>query len=163
MTSIYRGYNKLHLNPVKYEEDESLIPEFKELLLNTCTFVDNWDSDAITPNTYRLYGKKLPARQECAKYVEQVKHQLHNNQYQEIMSEDIQNPQLSHQEWSTATELTRNSLDHQCKEPRNLLFFVGAVYQFTYNRDGDFSQSQLGFLLDLPSSDEIVTMWPSSS
>ena len=109
------------LNPVKYEEDESLIPEFKELLLNTCTFVDNWDSDAISPNTYRLYGKKLPARQECAKYVEQVKHQLHTHQYQEIMSEDIQNPQLSHQEWSTATELTRNSLDHQCKEPRNLL------------------------------------------
>ena len=29
------------LNPMKYEEDESLIPEFKDLLLKTCTFVDN--------------------------------------------------------------------------------------------------------------------------
>ena len=82
------------LNPMKYEEYESLIPEFKELLLKTCTFVDNWYSNAISPNTYRLNGKKFPSRQASELYVEKVKHQLHTHQYQEIMSEDIQNPQL---------------------------------------------------------------------
>ena len=48
-----------HLNPVMYEEDSSLIPEFKELLLKTCTFVDNWDANVISPSTYRLYGKHI--------------------------------------------------------------------------------------------------------
>ena len=33
--------------------------------------------------------------------------------------------------------------------------FVGAVYQFTYNTDGNFTQSQLGLLLDLPSRSDI--------
>ena len=33
--------------------------------------------------------------------------------------------------------------------------FVGAVYQFTYNEDGKFSQSQLGLLLELPSQFDI--------
>ena len=71
------------------------------------------------------------------------------------MSEDTETPQLSHQEWQHASETTKLSLDHKCKEPRNLLFFIGAVYRFTYNNDGNFTQSQLGLLLDLPSRSDI--------
>ena len=32
---------------------------------------------------------------------------------------------------------------------------MGAVYQFTYNCDGKFTQSQLGLLLDLPTKTDI--------
>ena len=73
----------------------------------------------------------------------------------ERVAEDIQNPQQSHQEWQVANELTTQSLDHKCKEPKTLLFFRGAIYQFTYNDDGNFSQSQLGLLLQLPSQDSV--------
>ena len=41
------------------------------------------------------------------------------------------------------------------KEPRSLLFFKGAVYQFTFNEDGKFTQSQLCMLIQLPSQDVI--------
>ena len=80
---------------------------------------------------------------------------LRYNQYRERTSDGIQLPHLSHQEWSTASETTRSVLDHKCREPRNLLFFVGAIYQFTYNSDGNFTHSQLGLLLDLPTCVEI--------
>ena len=43
------------MNPVIYEDNPTLIQEFKDLLFETCTFVDNWNDDSITPTKYRLY------------------------------------------------------------------------------------------------------------
>ena len=78
-------------------------------------------------------------------------YQLDVDKYRESNAVDKQITQQSHGEWNDANEITSNSLDQKCKEPWKLLFFVGAVYQFTYNEDGKFSQSQLGLLLELPS------------
>ena len=36
------------------------------------------------------------------------------------------------------------------------MFFKGALYQFTFNQDGNFSQSQLCLLLKVPSNDDIL-------
>ena len=143
------------MNPDMYDRNPDLISEFKDLLSSTCTFVDSWNDDIISPTTYRLYGKKYPARKASEQYIEQVRSQFDNNDVRERSAEDIQNPQQSHQEWQVANEITSNSLDHKCKEPRKLLFFVGAVYQFTYNNDGKFTQSQLGLLLDHPCQGDI--------
>ena len=139
------------MNPRKYDSNPELIQEFKTLLSTTCTFVDRWNDPVISPTTYRLYGKKQPAREASRRYIEQVRAQLSPVDIRERVAEDIQNPQQSHQEWQVANELTTQSLDHKCKEPKTLLFFRGAIYQFTYNDDGNFSQSQLGLLLQLPS------------
>ena len=149
--SLQRIQQIARMNPMEYDDNPELLLEFKHLLSSTCTFVDSWCNDIITPTTYRLYGKKYPARKASEEYVCQVKSQLSRRQFRERRSEDSQNPQQSHQEWQPENDTTSNSLDHKCKEPRCLLFFVGAVYQFTYNEDGVFTQSQLGFLLDLPS------------
>ena len=128
------------MHPQHYEDNPSLISEFKDILLSTCTFVDNWDDDSISPTTYRLYGKKYPARKACQEYIDQVRSQFSEADMRTCTANDMQTPQQSHQEWQTANDLTMSALDHKCKEPRNLLFFVGAVYQFTYNEDGKFSQ-----------------------
>ena len=147
---LQRIQNIARMHPQKYEESPDLISEFKNLLSSTCTFVDNWDNALILPTTYRLYGKKYPARKACQEYIDQVRSQFSECDIRERSSEDMQNPQQSHQEWQVANEGTSASLDHKCREPNNLLFFVGAVYQFTYNDVGKFAHSQLGLLLDLP-------------
>ena len=154
--SLQRIQQIARMNPNCYDENPDLITEFKNLLLHTCTFVDNWNDEIISPTTYRLYGKKFPARQASEQFIRQVRSQLNRNEVRQRAAVDVQNPQLSHQEWQDANELTSNSLDHKCKEPRNLLFFIGAVYQFTYNDDGNCTQSQLGLLLDLPSQMDIA-------
>jgi len=46
----------------KYEENNDLIIEFKNLLRSTCTFVQTWSSDKITPSTYRLFSKKVSSK-----------------------------------------------------------------------------------------------------
>ena len=40
----------------EYEENPELLDKFKNLLSETCTFVDSWSLPVITPSTYRLYG-----------------------------------------------------------------------------------------------------------
>ena len=57
----------------KYVSNPDLITEFKTLLSNTCTFVPSWTSPEITPSTYRLYGKKFPAKEATRQFVEAVR------------------------------------------------------------------------------------------
>ena len=120
--SLQRIQQIARMNPSMYEENPELITEFESLLSSTCTFVDSWSDPEITPTTFRLYGKKYPARESSRKYIEQVSSQLCESDIRKRIAEDIQNPQQSHQEWQVANELTTNVLDHKCKEPRTLLF-----------------------------------------
>ena len=50
---------------------------------------------------------------------------------------------------------TQIVLNQRLKEPDTLLLFRGAVYEFTYNREGKFSQGQMAILYDLPRQDLI--------
>ncbi len=87
------------MNPVMYEENSSLISEFKSFLSSTCTFLENGKDDIITPTTYRLYGKKYPARKASIEYIEQVQSHLSEDSMRISVSNDKQIPQFSHQEW----------------------------------------------------------------
>ena len=142
-------------HPQKYIDDPTLITEFKILLSTTCTFVSDWKDPLITPTAYRLYGKKFPAKQASKMYIDQVKAQFQNHEIIERVADDVKNPHQSHQEWHLASENTSNALDNRLKEPRSILFFKGAVYEFTYNEDKKFNQSQLGLLLNIPSQADI--------
>ena len=53
-----RLQNIARLHPRCYEGYPQLIEEFKGLILRVCTFINNWSSPLITPNTHRLYSKK---------------------------------------------------------------------------------------------------------
>ena len=50
---------------------------------------------------------------------------------------------------------TIEQLDNICKEPKELLFFKGGVYECTYNQRGKFSHTQLAILLDLPNTEDV--------
>ena len=46
------------MHPRKYKQNPELLTEFSDLVSKTFTFVPNWESNEITPTTYRLFGKK---------------------------------------------------------------------------------------------------------
>ena len=52
-------------------------------------------------------------------------------------------------------ELLRIQLDQKVKEPYLLLFFKGAIYEATFNTEGQFSNTQLVMLFELPRLDDI--------
>ena len=57
--------------------------------MRTCTFVESWNDELITPTTYRLYGKKYPARQASEQFINQVRSQLNHDEVRERASVDI--------------------------------------------------------------------------
>jgi hypothetical protein len=139
----------------KYTENPSLLDEFKDLLSATCTFVPNWSSTEITPSTYRLYSKKFPAKEATRQFVSAVTQSIEQMNLRKKNADDVQKSRYSHGEWGQATDDTKCILDQKLKEPRTLLFFRGAVYEFTYNNDEKYSQGQMALLFDLPSQDII--------
>ena len=52
--------------------------------------------------------------------------------------------------WIEASSHVTKLLNHNCKEPKELILFSGGAYQCTFNdKQKQFSSSQLAFLLDL--------------
>ena len=139
----------------KYRENETLLPRFKSLLSEYCTFVPTWHSPLITPDVHRIYGKKKPAKLASQEYIQQVKSHLSVNAYVVSKSVDVELTYNSHEEWQPATDATKASLDHQSKTQQEILFFKGAQFLFTYNNEGKFSQSQIGLLLEVPCQSDV--------
>ena len=133
------------------EDNPDLVEEFIRLVSNSFTFVDNWESMEITPSTYR----KFPAKEAARQFVERVRRSIIQNDLRERRAVDYEKSMMSHVEWTSATENTSNKLEEKLKEPSLLLFFRGAIFEFTYNQEGKFSQSQIALLFDLPSQDDI--------
>ena len=71
-------------------------------------------------------------------------------------AEDVEKNRYSHQDWLRASEMTSSKLEQKLKEPRKLLLFRGAIYDITFNKDGEFSQSQFALLYDLPSEEDLA-------
>ena len=98
----------------------------------------------------------MPAKEATDAYIHQVKNQLKENMVNERLSEDIQMAHGAQSGWTDASETTSNYLERKMKESRRIIFFVGTIYQFTYNDErSSFNQSQLGLLITLPNQSDL--------
>ena len=75
--------------------------------MNSFTHVGNWNNEIITPDVFRIFSKKLPAKESIQEYIQQVMYQLPNSEYIERDSCDSQNRVSSLSEWVQASEKTR--------------------------------------------------------
>ena len=105
--------------------------------------------------TYWLYSKKVPAKTASRQYAERVKRCIDRSNYITMSALNVEKSRYSHSEWYAASRISIDQIEVQCKEPTELLFFRGGHYEFTYNKEDCFSQSQLAILYDLPSFDDI--------
>jgi hypothetical protein len=54
------------------------------------TFIDNWNDEQITPSTYRLYGRRVPAKEAARQFIERVRRSFEPNQLlREKKAEDV--------------------------------------------------------------------------
>ena len=158
------NFQRIHkiakFNYMRYEQEPELIDEFVRLASEHLTFVDNWNDEIITPSTYRLYGRRVPAKEAARQFIERVRRSFEPNQLREKKAEDVQKHRRIRLEWMPASETTSSTLEQILKEPEVLLFFRGAVFECTYNVEGKFSQSQMALLFDLPSQEDLNTWRP---
>ena len=139
----------LRMHHSMYTED--LLNELGALLSSIPIFVDNWDSEVIGMDTYRLYGKKAPAIEATRNFINSIKNTMSNDDYREKRAVDLEKIRHSHRDWLTAQPTTSKILSKKVKEPENLLFFRFAIYEFTHNLEDKYSHCQMAILYDLPS------------
>ena len=143
------------MNYREFERNPELVNEFVTLCSNNLTFVDTWEDPRILPSTMRLYSKKIPAREASRQFVASVRRSVNNNEYIEQKAEDIEKLMYSHQDWTTASETTSTLLEQKVKEPKTILFFRGAIFEMTFNKEGHFSNTQTAILYDLPNREDL--------
>ena len=136
-------------------ENNDHVKEFINLVSNNCMFVENWEDDVIDKKTYRLYSKKVPAKAASKQYADRVRRCIPRDQFISRTAEDVEKSRFSHSEWYPASSTSVDQIELLCKEPTNILFFKGGHYEFTYNKEDFFSQSQLAIIYDIPTNNNV--------
>lgn len=154
-------------NDARMQNEPQLIEELLQIVSRECTFVTSWDDKRITRSTLRLFGRRDPVRNAIEKFYSDTEQQFAQQPggclLRVRMSEDLQVAVESHGSHQSATTQVSKLLDKDTREPRKLLFFKHAVYQFTFNDPGNsFSQSRLAILVDLPSQQQLDNWEPVS-
>ena len=144
----------------RIQMEPHLIDEVVQIISEECTFVRSFDDEQITRSTLRIFGRKDPVRVAVEKFYATIEEEYGRlvgaNLLRSRVSDDLQIAVESHGSHVPATTQVRKLLDKHTREPRRLLFFKHAVYQFTFNDPGnDFSQSRLAILVDLPSQNQL--------
>ena len=85
------------------------------------------------------------------------------------MARDKQRTRVANYEYGLATGKIIKALNKYLKVPSELVFFAGGIYECTINdSNGRYNQSQLAFMLDIPSQDAVnifdsITLWIAPS
>ena len=150
---IRKDYNEFESNP-------NLEQRFRDICSDIFTFVDCWNDERITSQTYRLFSKKHPGREALDMFQSRLIQNYINSplDLRKRVAIDLQKSKISH-DWRPADVETSRQLDKKCKENHTLLFEVGLVYSCTYN-DGPKSNTQKAILFDLPSQDVLNVFGP---
>ncbi|MDB4430362.1 GIY-YIG nuclease family protein [bacterium] len=141
-------------------EQIAIKEEFFELAGRVLTFVPNWSDPRISPNMMRVFSRVRPAQEALDDYRESIKQQLINDgtDHHLAISRDVQKAQQTNTDsYRQASEQSVKTLNKELKEPSELVLFAGGVYECTINDpSGRFCYSQLAFMLDLPSRDDVI-------
>ena len=146
------------MDPFDLEHDIETKNDFFNLTERILTFVPDWSDERINPNMMRVFSRRKPAQNALDKYWESIKRQLDNKsiEYRISKSRDTQRTRNSSGEYTEASENSIKALNKEVKEPTEIVFFSGGIYECTINDNRErYNQSQLAFMLDLPSQKTI--------
>ena len=147
------------MDPFLLRVSQDIKREFYELAGRILTFVSSWDDNQIGPNMMRVFSRRRPAQAALADYRESMKRTLTNDGIAYLVAESIDSQKMkgASSDFTIAGEQSINALNRELREPTELVLFEGGVYECTINdiRRG-FRQSQLAYLLDLPSAETVA-------
>ena len=139
------------------ELTEEIHKEFIDLIVGNCTFVSDWDDPRLRPDMLRMFPTHSARREAEARLMAAVRNR-YGTQLVERMSVDREASVEGN--WVEASAATSRLLTRFVKEPRELYFYPGAIYEITYNRPGHYAQSQLAVLMEMPTLSQVQSFEP---
>jgi len=141
----------------RLELTEDIHREFVQLITGSCTFVADWDDPRLRPHMLRMFATHNARREAEARLMAAVRRR-YGTQLVEITSTDREASVEGN--WVEASSATSSVLTKLVKEPRELYFYPGAIYEITYNRPGHHAQSQLAVLAEVPTLSQARSFEP---
>ena len=133
--------------------------EFKHLIETKCTFVDDWDDPLLTMDLLRMFAKNRARQDAERRLLAKMKAQYRGSI---LCARAVDSESSTEGNWVEATSATTRLLSQKIKEPERLYFYPRAVYEITFNRDDQFSQSQLAVLAEMPPPESVNELHPVS-
>ena len=118
--------------------------DFFELASRILTFILDWKDNRISPTMMRAFSRIRPAQNALNGYRENIKQSLETESivYTIAYSRDSQRTRSTNAEYSDASENSIKALNKELKEPSQIVFFAGGVYECTINDSrGQYNQS----------------------
>ena len=144
------------MSPSELTDNAALEEEFKRLASQCLTFVDDWSHAIITPEVQRMYARCKPAVDASNDYVCSCRAQFESDGTVNTMchSRDEQKRVGSQAEFVRAqSQVLIGTMNTKLREPPVLLFWAGALFEATVNKEGSFNYSQLLLMLDVPTEE----------
>ena len=88
---------------IEFETNPDLLHRFRDICSNIFTFVKNWDDEKITPHTFWVFSKRLPAKMALEDFQNRMisRYANDNKPLRMRSSVDIQKSRFSH-DWKEA-------------------------------------------------------------
>ena len=136
---------------------------FEWLVANIFTFVQDFNDPRITAQMARMFARKSKVKSSTALYTESLLSSLeasNDTQFHIRNSVDHQVRSGTAGDYTSASASTVKSLNNHLKEPQKLIFYEWGLYECTTNKSGQYNQSNLALLVDLPSQEVLDTFSP---
>ena len=133
--------------------------EFLDLAERSFTFVDHWDDPIITSSTFRAYSKRVPIADTSQKFIAKVRTKFQGSSpgiLRESRAVDMYKMNNSRSAFCNAPNDVSSEISRKTKVAETLLFFKGAIFEFTFNcRKDTFMNSSPVLLYDVPSQEDL--------
>ena len=134
-----------------------MLTEFKNLVMNYCTFVRDWDDEKMQPGMLQMFGKKTPGRRAERRLLHSV---IKKHGRNVLCSNALDYESSLEGDWQLALPATSKELSRHIKQPFQLAFHPGALHETTCNNSKCYSQAQVAILLDMPRAEDVKKMNP---
>ena len=153
----------IRMNPRLLLSNPVLKDDFYRLGTELFTYVPDWNDPAILPTAKRMYARRTNvylAHQEWSKSVK-ARFERDGMPFLTRRAEDLQVHSGTHSSWTVASEQTTTSLNVKCREPDELLFYRGALFEVTTNDSNNaYFHADRVLLYELPDADTLRSFSP---
>ena len=148
------------MSPYKLRKSKELKDEFTNLMTTHINFVDSMDE--VSAESVRLFHRKKSAVKQVQDYILHATHALKTNNrlYRVAYAKDLHKISGTHGDPRQTNDPTIvNMMNRKVREPPELLFYKGALFEATTNTY-QYQNSQVLMMLDVPDESHIRQQKP---
>lgn len=148
------------MSPYELSRSKELKEEFTRLMKENITFTDSMDN--VSAETVRLFHRKKSAVKQVQDFVTHASQALSTNRRRYAISNatDLHKISGTHGDPMPTNDTSiKNMLNRKVREPPQLIFYKGAVFEATTNT-AQYQNSQLLMMLDVPSNSDVIRKNP---